>query len=30
MQGSRYVNEIKLIDIIKENLLGYNDGKMKL
>lgn len=30
MQGSRYVDEIKLIDIIKENLLGYNDGKMKL
>lgn len=30
MQGSRYVDKIKLIDIIKENLLGYNDGKMKL
>lgn len=30
MQGSRYVDEINLIDIIKENLLGYNDGKMKL
>lgn len=30
MQASRYIDEIELIDIIKEKLLGYNDGKMKL